>query len=113
MQRLLLRLLLLAVCFNAAIGLPLHQADHLRHDAAHLVSSLAHGAHETDGELATVHGACAWCTAHAAFSLPSGAPVAAAIARVDTPSAGAPPPAVVLSAAPVRWPFASRAPPLV
>ena len=71
MRRVLLRVLLIAVFLNAAIGVPLHAAVHLvGSEAAHSPSSPDRG--ESDDERA--HLPCAWCLAHAeASSVPPAA----------------------------------------
>ncbi|MET3493177.1 DUF2946 family protein [Variovorax boronicumulans] len=118
----LIRLLLLAVFFNAAVGMPLHEAGHLREavegaaqaaaldavadaaseGAADAVSP-AHDAHEA-------HGACEWCLAHVHFAAAPARLLAALEVVQGTALPRAPPgPAFVPSAG--RWPFASRDPP--
>lgn len=71
MRRLLLRVLLIAVFFNAAVGVPLHAAVHLANsEAAHSTSAPDDG----DGD-ERAHSACAWCLAHAdAAGAPPAAP---------------------------------------
>ena len=111
MNPFLLRLLLLAVFFNTAIGVPLHVAagKHLQ------VSASAAQAPDTEAP-APEHaehgqGACAWCLAQAqqAHALASAAPPAAPPAE---PAATQPPgPRPCCIAAPERWPFAARDPP--
>lgn len=112
----LARLLLLAVFFNAAIGMPLHEASHLDPDqgAARLAQEAAalddHADTADDDAHEAAHGVCVWCLAHAplaAFAIerhavPQAAP-GAALPRA--------PPGTVLAPLPGRWPFASRDPP--
>lgn len=67
MRRLLLRILLLAVFLNTAVGMPLHAAAHLD------VAAAAVQAEDDKGD----HTLCAWCMASAhQFSAPPPAPVA-------------------------------------
>jgi len=109
----LLRLLLLAVFFNAAIGMPLHEAGHLRQAADDLTQAAAFEgcldaadpAHEQEA-----HGVCEWCLAyvhHAAA--PAQLPVALGV--VQTAAMPRAPPGAVFVPNPARWPFASRDPP--
>lgn len=71
MRRVLLKVLLIAVFLNAAIGVPLHAAVHLTHsEAVHSPSSPDHD----EGDEEQTHLSCAWCLAHAEAS---GAPPAA------------------------------------
>ena len=112
----LLRLVLLAVFFNAAIGVPLHEAGHWRQ----AVQSLAQEAASEDlADLADVadaghpeeaHGVCAWCLAHAHQGTPPArSPAALEVARtMALPRA---PPGERFVPDPGRWPFASRDPP--
>jgi hypothetical protein len=66
MRRLLLRILLVAVFLNTAIGMPLHAAAHLE------VAATAVEAEDGEGG----HPLCAWCFACAhQFSAPPPAPV--------------------------------------
>ncbi|RYF79832.1 MAG: hypothetical protein EOO29_15915 [Comamonadaceae bacterium] len=127
MHRTLLRILLLAVCFHTALGMPWHLGQHLpgratpstvAHAQAHphpagdsaatAVQARTH-AHEDDA--AEAHGACAWCLAHAqqghalAQVLPGAGP-AASLAEPRMRDAAA-----LLTTAGQRWPFASRDPP--
>lgn len=112
---LLLRLLLLAVFFHTAIGMPLHEARHLQGAAA--VVAQAEGdaqraspstAPDSHGEEA--HGLCAWCHAYTQAGdglLPGHAQAVAASAG----SSAVAPHTAVASAHPGHWRFASRDPP--
>jgi hypothetical protein len=102
---LLLRLLLVAVFFNTAIGVPAHAIEHLREAQA--------SARDADGpvEGAEAHAACAWCSSYAQLAqaldtaLPRPCPPAASAGHaIAWRSADA-----ALSAE--RWPFRSRDPP--
>lgn len=105
LRLLLLRLLLLAVFFNTAIGVPAHAIEHLREAQANLLDD------ETPAERAEVHAACAWCSSHAQLehaldATPLRPGPCAAIAGHAVPWHGA-------SAGPSaeRWPFCARDPP--
>lgn len=109
MHQLLLRLLLLAVFFNTAIGAPLHLAA-----GSHL--QVAAGASPDTGPTAPEHaehghGTCAWCLAQAqqAYALASTAPPVAPPAEPAATLAPGPRPSCI--AEPERWPFAARDPP--
>ncbi|MGJ7605624.1 DUF2946 family protein [Variovorax sp. LT1R20] len=114
----LLRLLLLAVFFNAAIGVPLHEAGHMRQDVesaaqAAALDTIADAASEAvspghgDQE---IHGACEWCLAHVHFAAaPARLPAALEVVQTTALPRAPPGPAFVPFAG--RWPFASRAPP--
>ena len=101
---LLLRLLLVAVLFNTAIGVPAHAIEHLREAQAGLLDA-------DPAERAEAHAACAWCSSYAQLAQaldaapPSWCPTAlAAGSAMPWRSADAPPSAE-------RWPFRSRDPP--
>lgn len=69
MRRALLRVLLIALVLNSAIGMPLHAAVHLVDAAA--VQSLPGtpaGVAEEGEDQDTAHASCAWCQAHAQAS---------------------------------------------
>ncbi|KQP46200.1 DUF2946 family protein [Pseudorhodoferax sp. Leaf274] len=103
---LLLRLLLVAVFFNTAIGVPAHAIEHLREAQANAL-----GADGPADERAEAHAACAWCSSHAQLehALEAGPPLIRLPARaagqaivwrgVDAPASAE------------RWPFRSRDPP--
>src|SRR5687768_13425610 len=74
MRRVLLKVLLIALFLNAAIGVPLHAGVHLGGDAA--AEAMAEPASPDHGEEPDDrhHTACAWCLAHAdAASVPPAA----------------------------------------
>lgn len=114
LRTLLLRLLLIAAFFNAAVGLPLHEVGHLQEFAAAQAAPDTHAIGDTDGEpseRAEAHGLCAWCAAYAAqamaltlvtaFAMPAEAVAPSPVRRV----ADFVPPGW-------RWRFAARDPPL-
>lgn len=114
LRTLLLRLLLIAAFFNAAVGMPLHEVGHLQELAAAQTAPDARAIGDTDGEPsghAEAHGLCVWCAAYAAQGM--------ALALVTAFSV----PAEALAPHPVRrvadfvppgwrWRFAARDPPL-
>lgn len=109
---LLLRLLLVAAFFNAAIGMPLHEWAHLKELVATVSQGTeAHDAAADDGQDAEVHGRCAWCAAHEAqgMALPL-------FASIDVPTVVVGTVGVGHDAAFVpqgwHWRFAARDPPL-
>ena len=112
---LLLRLLLLAVFFHTAIGMPLHEARHLRGLVAEVAQAEGDAlraspdtAPDSHGEEA--HGLCAWCHAYTQADdgmLPDCGQAVAASAG----SSGVAPHTAVASAHPGHWRFASRDPP--
>lgn len=116
MRLLVLRLLLLAVFFNTAIGMPLHGATHIRQAAAAPGQAFAglNGCEDKApaGEKAEAAEAlCVWCMCHAPHAaawLPHfGLPLAVAAPPERVP------PRTVGGAIPSqnRWAFASRDPP--
>lgn len=115
MRRILLRLLLLAVFFNTAIGVPLHEAEHLRQAAPAI--SQGWGLLEADGDTTSsehgeeVHGLCAWCLAHAQQATALASPSALHATVVEPATLPGPGLAVAFAPSPGRWPFASRDPP--
>jgi hypothetical protein len=113
-RHLLLRLLLLAVFFNTAVGLPLHDAVHLREAVADTAQERAvqaateGGSSSEHGE--SVHGLCAWCLAYAQqTSAPSSLPVLHGPAELMAQQR--PRSQESLFPCPGRWPFAARDPP--
>ncbi|WP_280807295.1 DUF2946 family protein [Variovorax boronicumulans] len=110
----LLRLLLLAVFFNAAIGMPLHEAGHLRQAADGLTQAAAFegcaNAADPAGE-EEAHGVCEWCLAYAHHA-PAPAPQPASFEVRQSAAMPRAPPVAVFVPNPLRWPFASRDPPL-
>ncbi|MFZ4287396.1 DUF2946 family protein [Variovorax sp. HJSM1_2] len=111
-RRLLLQLLLLAVFFNTALGLPLHEAGHLQQALGGVAQAVvSDGADPAEpAETAENHGLCAWCLAFAqAADLPAtGVAWSAAIAPAAQPQR---PAAVAFVPGPRHWPFAARDPP--
>jgi hypothetical protein len=115
MRRILLRLLLLAVFFNTAVGMPLHEAEHLRQsgpDAAH-AWSLLEADDNTDpiGHDTEAQALCSWCQA---FAQQATALTAPPVDRVSGAEPAAPlgsRPVVAFVPDPDHWPFASRDPP--
>ncbi|QPR34280.1 DUF2946 family protein [Delftia acidovorans] len=128
MRLLVLRLLLLAVFFNTAIGMPLHGATHIRQAVAGPAQAFVGlngceddaltgqaGQRGQAGEKAevveTAEAVCAWCMGHAPHAaawLPHfGLPLAVAAPPERVP------PRTVGGAIPSqnRWAFASRDPP--
>lgn len=122
MRLLVLRLLLLAVFFNTAIGMPLHGATHIRQAAAGPAQAFAGlngcedkapaGSASQTGETAeAAEAVCVWCMGHAPHAaawLPHyGLPLAVSAAPQRVP------PRTVAGAIPAqnRWAFASRDPP--
>lgn len=114
MRPVILRLLLLAVFFNTAIGSSLHAAEHLRESvAARAVADAAFRADRVEASdeapEPAAHGACAWCAAfvHGEWlDAPASAllvPGEAHALRLAKPTPAAP--------APLRWRFAARDPP--
>ncbi|MGJ7493180.1 DUF2946 family protein [Variovorax sp. ZT4R33] len=113
LRTLLLRLLLIAAFFNAAIGMPLHEVGHLQ-ELAVAQAADARAIGNTDGEPsehAEINGLCAWCAAYAA----QGMALALVTAFAVPAEAVAPPPVRrVADFVPPgwRWRFAARDPPL-
>lgn len=107
----LLKLLLLAVCFHAAVGAALHEARHFDSLAQRVVQLQETGtAHYTEAPQPEADALCAWCTAFAVqiaqAGVPPGVPPAVHIGAVrhvaDAPG---------IVARPLRWSFAARDPP--
>jgi hypothetical protein len=110
MTRFVLRLLLLAVFFNAAIGMPAHEATHLAH-LDEVVVGHVDGDESPEDEQHEQHELCAWCHAGAqALALnaapPSASPQSDGTDRFALPASDT----LVRSARPRS--FASRDPPL-
>ena len=114
MSSFLLRLLLLAVFFNTAVGMPMHDAKHLQQVGPDVVQA---GNSSTDKDILAseqgeaVHDVCAWCQAFGqqATALPM---AAVSLAERSDHTARRPPPvpaAFVPSTGP--WCFAARDPP--
>jgi hypothetical protein len=122
MRLLVLRLLLLAVFFNTAIGMPLHSATHMRQAAAGAVQAfvaangcedraLAGEAGQAGQATESAEAICVWCMGHAPHA-------AAMLPHLDLPLAAAQAseraaPRAVPGAitAQNRWAVASRDPP--
>ena len=116
MRRILLRLLLLAVFFHTAIGMPLHDAEHLRQIGSDVAQEWRLSEADEDtastGHGDDVQGLCAWCLACAhQAGMPATAPaVLAALAAPSAPRGLQP--GAAFGPGPGRWPFASRDPPV-
>lgn len=115
LRRVLTRLLLLAVFFNAVIGMPAHEAEHLQKAAAAVAVAALSAPQASDEADAAEHGqeangACAWCLAYAHLGTALGSPPAAHVLPVN---AGVPRPQALPAfvPSPGHWPFASRDPP--
>ncbi len=112
MRRLLPFLLLLAVLFNTAVGLPLHERAHLAAGtAAAQTATAAQAGEAADNRQEDTHAACATCVAlaqaaQAWLPQPPALPAPAADVRCEGEAPASPAPR--LSA---RWSFASRDPP--
>jgi hypothetical protein len=114
LRRVLTRLLLLSVFFNTVVGMPAHEADHLRQTAAAAVT--AQLAQQADQDaFASEQGdeaqsACAWCLAyaHLGTALTSLPAVHALAAPQELPKRLA---QVVFVPRLHRQPFSSRDPP--
>lgn len=107
MTRFLLRLLLLAVFFNTAIGAPAHEATHL----AHLAEAV--GGHvDEDGSAPDddPHGACEWCHACTQAFAPGGPLPSASTPPVEATGFALPASDTLVRCARPRS-FASRDPP--
>jgi hypothetical protein len=112
MRRILLRLLLLAVFFNTAIGMPLHEAEHLQRAGPEIGQawrSLDTG--EADGHDAEVQALCAWCAALSQQAGAIWAPPVYLASWTEPAALQAMRPAAAFVPDPERWPFASRDPP--
>lgn len=119
MRLFVLRLLLLAVFFNTAIGMPVHSASHMRQAAGGAVQAFValqgcqaqEADARTQGQAETAESVCVWCLGHAPHAAAwwphMGLPLPAAALPVQVP------PRAVDGAIPAqnRWAFASRDPP--
>ena len=113
-RRVLIRLLLLALCFHTVIGMPAHEATHLAQKIERTAATSAALSGETEsGEPGTssIDSLCAWCLAFAHLSTAVGTAPIRPLAAVA--SAGLPDPALVIGFVPrlERWRYAARDPP--
>lgn len=107
----LIRLLLLAVFFNTAIGMPAHQAEHLQQATATAFSAWPTADEATAEEHGSeLHVACAWCLAYAHLgTVPlSSPPLHAVVRQAELPRPQA---RRAFVPDPCHWPFAARDPP--
>lgn len=138
MRSLILRVLLLAVWFNTAIGMPLHAAEHLPghphlpheqgHEQVHAQAQdggdAEHHGHADDGhghghahaacegeDHAATHAACVWCLSHAQLAMALAAPQAGPPPALAGPAAFSPAAAAAFVPQPERWRYATRDPP--
>lgn len=111
----LIRLLLLALCFHTVIGMPAHEATHL---AQKIERVAAASAMPSAGEIesgeqgaSSVDSLCAWCLAFAHLSTAVRTAPIPPLAAPD--AAGLPAPALAVGFVPrlERWRFAARDPP--
>ena len=111
MHPFLLRLLLLAVFFNTAIGVPLHIGAGTHLQVAASAAQAPDTGPPAPEHAEHGHGACAWCLAQAqqAHALASAAPPAPPCADAAATLPPGPRPRFVAAAD--RWPFAARDPP--
>ena len=109
--------LLLVALFNALVGMPLHEARHIREAAASAGWSAAHGADEyndpaPDTESGQAERAtCAWCQTHALDAGLAHAPAIGTPLIVQRATV-APLRTVTFTQQQVRWPFSARDPPV-
>ena len=113
LRALFLRLLLLSVFLTGAVGMPLHEARHLRDIAQAVAASFAvaddGGERETGAPREEAEVRCAWCHAFCDSALASPPP---ALAPRDRPAEAAPcRPATLAATRPGHWRYASRDPP--
>ena len=116
LRPLLLRLLLLAVCFHAAVGAALHESRHLgalaRVAAQALEYAIQDGPEAPAEPVEEAHGLCAWCTACAAqIAQRDVPPLLAAAPQAGTLRLRADATGVVPQ--PLRRAFAARDPPVL
>ncbi|WCM89260.1 hypothetical protein [Acidovorax sp. NCPPB 3576] len=116
-RRIFLRLLLIAVLLHACIGLPRHEAEHLRAMGGAGLATVGMAQEDTSRHSkpmhAQEHGPCAGCVA---FAQPAALPGGMALPLPETGSGGnclPPAAALALVPSPDRWPFASRDPPFL
>lgn len=127
MRQILLRVLLLAVFFNTAIGMPLHAAGHLQghlHGAANAAEQAAlhphaHGAAEHCDDAAAAlpeqhaegHAQCVWCPVQAQLGMALANSVPAPLPLLALPAVFNAAMATAWLPQPERWRFAARDPP--
>jgi hypothetical protein len=112
MRRILLRLLLLAVFFNTAVGMPLHEAEHLQQAGPEVAQEWRSlDVDDTDGHDTEAQALCSWCVAFAQQASALAAPPIYLASRTEPASLQATRPAAAFVPDPERWPFASRDPP--
>jgi len=123
MHQLVLRVLLLAVFFNTAIGMPLHAAGHMQghgHLDGHLHGHLHAGedtGHCDDAaaaqpeEHAEAHAQCVWCPAQAQLGMALASAPHTPLPQLALPAAFNATTATVWLPQPERWRFAARDPP--
>jgi hypothetical protein len=115
MRRILLRLLLLAVFFNTAVGMPLHEAEHLQQAGPEIAQewrSLDAGVSDDgDGHESEAQALCSWCVAFAQQASAVWAPPIYLAIWAEPAALQAPRPAAAFVPDPERWRFASRDPP--
>lgn len=111
MHPFLLRLLLLAVFFNTAMGVPLHLAVGKHLQVAASAAQTPDTGPTAPEHAEHGHGACTWCQAQAqqAHALASAKPPIAPPTELAATVAPGRRPSCI--AAPERWPFAARDPP--
>ncbi|MBT9493176.1 MAG: hypothetical protein IV107_12730 [Paucibacter sp.] len=108
LRHLLIRLLLLAVCFNTAIGKSAHEVWHLEQATAAVTAPSAEPA--DDAAASEAQGVCAWCLAHAGLGFVP-APLAAVHGLAWQTGALHPQGPETFVPNPGRWRFAARDPP--
>jgi cobalamin synthase len=119
-RRVLIRLLLLALCFHTVISMPAHEAAHLaqkieRASAASAVSAASAGETEAAGQkeqgASSVDSLCAWCLAFAHLSTAVRTAPIPSLAANDSPALPVSALAVGFALRLDRWRFAARDPP--
>lgn len=127
MHQLVLRVLLLAVFFNTAIGMPLHAAVHMQGHlhgpstewapaALHTHADEAHAHGDDAGEgcaepHAEAHAQCVWCPAQAQLGMALASAPAAPLPLLALPAVFNAAVAKAWLPQPERWRFAARDPP--
>jgi hypothetical protein len=115
MRHVLLRFLLLAMFFNMAIGMPMHEAKHLLRSEGSAAQQTFWAEDvmedvQSSNETKRSHGMCAWCLAYAQHATATALPVLLALPVKPVIRVGIQSDARFI-AAPLRWPFAARDPP--